>query len=479
MMASGKSKVEAHLQEIAEMEIPVYVLIDELTVLSDCRLVYDEENRKELIIKAKPGHYPVKVRLKLTYANLRTLYSFKSEIISQKNIDGSALLSIRIPETITKDERRRCFRVKPSEEIPVCIRIPLDDKMVIDTEAVDIASRGVSFVAPDNIGPFHIGNALPLTVSIPGFGDIQIEASVRNIEKMHEMTRIGMEFSEMSETEQRKIIQYVTNRELEIRNQTREEQLEKKPIVCIVDDDQNDDRYDFLKYTYEVFATDHFNLVTKLLAHLPDLIVINCDIPEILILLRIIARHHILKGIPVVLTGTEKECPNGAPVKTVYFSSPFKEKLFLKTLEDLIDKCALLKKLDENKFRIIPTKPVKILIIDRFANLGTDNIGALKKYGFHVSIHGNEKNILEKIESNYPDIIIFDEQTEKIDPPSMCSLLNMNKTIKCIPKIILTKEEKTFEIFFSRGFCCGFIKKPVDPQAMIATINKTIKNLWS
>ncbi len=218
-----KHVVDNYVQEITGQDMSVKVVINDAIVLDDCRLICGAEKEKELFVQAKPGDYPETGDVSLTCAYLDSLYTFKSRIVELKIIDPQHMhLKIQFPDKISKEERRQHFRVQPTESNPIQLRLALPDSDFIDVETMDISGGGVSFVMTESVSHFKAGDELYLDISLPKHGDLYALAAVRNVIHLMDLTRIGVEFSHISEDAYKIIMQYVTALELQKREETSE-----------------------------------------------------------------------------------------------------------------------------------------------------------------------------------------------------------------------------------------------------------------
>lgn len=212
----GRHNVDDYVREITGQDIPVRVVINNNIILDDCRLVCRTEKEKELFIQAKPGDYPQSGDVSLTCAYLNSLYSFKSRIVELEIVDPQHMhLKIQFPENILKEERRKHIRVEPTESNPIQLRLARPDSDFIDVETMDISRGGVSFVMTEEERHFKTGDELYLDISLPKYGNLYALAAVRNVIHLMDITRIGVEFSHISEDAYKIIMQYVTALELE------------------------------------------------------------------------------------------------------------------------------------------------------------------------------------------------------------------------------------------------------------------------
>lgn len=224
MELKDQQAINNYIQTISELAIPIDVVINNGVAISGCRLNCEAGGGKKLFIQVASGDYPETGDVKLTWTYSRALYAFKSKIISQRALDSNfTLLEIEFPDRITKEERRKYLRVRPSEEHPIEIRFALPDSDTMKVEAMDISGGGVSFIMSNNINHIKVGDSLYLDINLPMNGNVYALADVKNITHLQDMTRIGVEFSSLSEDAFRIVTQYVTAQEQQIRAEAPED----------------------------------------------------------------------------------------------------------------------------------------------------------------------------------------------------------------------------------------------------------------
>ena len=214
MEFNEQQDIEKQLQEISELSMPVSILINGTIAVSDCRLIYKTDIEKELFVQVASGDYPKTGDLKLTCTHPKALYIFRSRIISQKEIDVEDYLyfKIQFPDMITEAQKRQHFRVRPSETNPIQIRLAIPDSDPINVEVMDIGGGGISFAVLKSDNYFNVGDSLYLDINLPTYNWISALVVVKNISILHNMARIGVEFSRLSENAYKMIMQYVTTK---------------------------------------------------------------------------------------------------------------------------------------------------------------------------------------------------------------------------------------------------------------------------
>lgn len=211
-----KHQVDRYIREITQEDMPLRVVIDESIVLDDCRFVCRDGKDKDLLIEAAlaPGEYPETGHASVTCAGASSLYTFESRVLSIELAEHRRMhVTIRFPDRITKRERRRHVRVRPLATHPVGVRMVVAGGEAVDVEPVDISSGGISFMMTEEVSRFKPGDAIELTIRVPMFGPVSARATVRNVIHLMDLTRIGVEFSSLSQDALKAITQYVAGRE--------------------------------------------------------------------------------------------------------------------------------------------------------------------------------------------------------------------------------------------------------------------------
>ncbi len=217
-----KHQVERYIREMTEQDVSVKIVIDDTIVLEDCRFIPRQGKKKDLLIEAPlaPGDYPETGRARITCAGASSLYAFTSRVLSIEFAEHRRMhLAIQFPDRITKQERRKDVRVQPSGPHPLVARIVVSNDGVIDVETVDISGGGMSFMITEEVSRFKSGDTLELDISVPALGGLRARATVRNVIHLMDLTRIGVEFSLLSDDARRTIMEYVAKREAQMQEE--------------------------------------------------------------------------------------------------------------------------------------------------------------------------------------------------------------------------------------------------------------------
>lgn len=217
-----KRQVEEYIREITRQDMSVQVVIDDTIVLEDCRFIPRKGNKKDLLIEAPltPGDYPETGRARVTCAGASSLYAFVSRVLSIEIAEHRRMhLAIQFPDRITRQERRKNVRVQPSGPHPLVARLVVSNGEVIDVEVVDISGGGMSFMITEEVSRFKSGDTLELDIGILASGDLHARATVRSVIHLMDLTRIGVEFSQLSDDARRTIMEYVAKREAQMKEE--------------------------------------------------------------------------------------------------------------------------------------------------------------------------------------------------------------------------------------------------------------------
>ena len=126
----------------------------------------------------------------------------------------------------------------------------------------------------------------------------------------------------------------------------------------------------------------------------------------------------------------------------------------------------------------------KIFIVDD----GSDIVDALSmvltKHGFQVASSLTASDALKKIKQEKPDLVILDVMFPE-DPSKgfeLSRLFHNDPAVKGIPVVILSAVNIKFKLGFSKKEIDSdwmpvkeFIEKPIEPEKLLAVINKVIQ----
>lgn len=149
-------------------------------------------------------------------------YTFDSTYIQSEIFNGYPALRISIPNTVTRDQKRKYHRVEPSVNEPVYVKFVINDNEVREKVA-NISGGGIAFYT--NLGKSVLwpGRKIePVSITLPTLPIISCLAIVYTVAQVEFPVLIngnsyhyycGAEFVNMDETTRDKIIHYVIEKE--------------------------------------------------------------------------------------------------------------------------------------------------------------------------------------------------------------------------------------------------------------------------
>lgn len=466
---------ESFLREISDLMVPVTISTEDTGEINDCRLIYYGRG-KDLLVRVASSNLPRdKGRIDISCAHRRSLCLFKSYIIGHESSSpDNILLRITYPDLFATEDRRKYVRVRPSNSNPVRVLVPILDSKVIDVETIDVSTHGIAFVLPENLVTFKLGVSFSIIANFPGNNIVHTIVTAKNISRLFNMVRVGMEFSQLSKEEEELLNNYVAKREEEIYQEQRTKQHSKKTSIVLLEQNKYHSRYDFLNSTYKIEKCTLTVSPDNLITHDPDVIVISDSDGSAMKIAKAIRLQPGISPVPLILLSQIETDDMDIPLDTTVLNSPFSEKILITVINDLAKQYKFYRYVRQKRLTVISGKPKKAFVIDRFHNFGDDNAHALATYGFTVNMRRKEEGIPEVIEKFQPDIILIDEEMEHTDPVSLCRQIRSDDSICSIPRIIMTKQKRTYERFYSHELFSAYILKPLNTEDLVSTVLETI-----
>jgi hypothetical protein len=205
-----KHQVERYIDEIIREDMPARIVIDNAITIDNASILLRNGN-KFLVLEAPliAGEYPESGLANVTFAGSTSLYKFHAAIIALDIAENRRMrFTLQFPDRIMKRERRKHVRVKPSTKHAVIVRLSLAHSE-IDAQIADISQGGISFTVTEYVTHFRPGDAVDLVIHIPRYDKLSAGAIIRNVIHLMDLTRIGAEFSGLSNSAVRIIMDYI------------------------------------------------------------------------------------------------------------------------------------------------------------------------------------------------------------------------------------------------------------------------------
>ncbi len=206
-----KHHVNRYLDEIIRDNLTARVVIDGTITLKDCKIC-SKKGSSDIVLDTclTSGEYPETGHADVTFAGEFSLYKFSTAMVSIDITPKRRMrLTLSLPTTITKRERRQHVRIKPPEMHPVAVRVFISNSNVIDVEPVDISEGGIAFMLTEYVTHFKSGDQVDLVITIPRVNNLSAGAVIKSVIHLMDLTRVGAEFSVLSEEAAKTIIKYI------------------------------------------------------------------------------------------------------------------------------------------------------------------------------------------------------------------------------------------------------------------------------
>ena len=123
----------------------------------------------------------------------------------------------------------------------------------------------------------------------------------------------------------------------------------------------------------------------------------------------------------------------------------------------------------------------KVMIVDdesdflKIAKINLENTGK-----YEVQTSSDARDIISRVKSFNPDVILLDILMPKIDGAEACRMLNEDSAGERIPIIILSAldTDKDKLMMYKLGVV-DFLVKPIEKDELIAKIEKALKNKYA
>lgn len=96
--------------------------------------------------------------------------------------------------------------------------------------------------------------------------------------------------------------------------------------------------------------------------------------------------------------------------------------------------------------------------------------------GLNVIQASDGLEALEKIQTNYPDLVLLDIVMPRIDGYEVCRLLKANPETRNIPIVFLTGKRQQLALDWGIKHAEAFVGKPWQPRELLSTIKRLIQD---
>ena len=475
-------QMKLHLTGVYRSQ-PMIEMLFGKAVIGAARISYDANRPDEIVIRATTPMLPKGSVLKLKYFIDGFEYIFESEVINIRSLGNTgAFIRIRRPQTINGSNRRRYLRYYPTCQQPIHVTLTLPQSGAVAFPVQDVSASGFSFLLPFNTDVSAFKKKINCLLDLPGHDTIESEISLKNVTKRKDGFRVGAAFSTLSETNQRKLIDFTVQQTLKNRLAYRRDQGGPLPTLCLIyDNEKNEEQLSYLEQSYRLIRQST-NADWKPMARFsPDVLLFNLNTIDPAVLLPKLRNLNTLKQAPAIVIANERRVEDLSGDATVL--SQFKDPaVLIEAVEQLVP-------VYEPPLEIASsahpgnTQPKEntdaIFIIDLKNDLPQRLVESLEKQHFTVVVKKDSQVLLNAIQNVNPVLIGISSDID-ISFENLMRMLKLNKHTKNRRLfLLLDDEDENDQKAFKRTKKSGItvFRGVVDPvdlarQITILALNK-------
>lgn len=419
-------ELSKHLQFLSDYQIHCRLISASRKIIAKGALLFHKDTER-LQFSPSPLDWFDHDTASIGYGYGAKAYIFRTKPTGVEK--GSLLL--RMPTSVSYFDRRNNFRVTPSKNGPVSVRLLLPDKPEIRTNAEDISGDGFSVVLPRHFPISGVGMTFPATLLLPNEEKITTQATVKWQKFFMGAMWMGCHLSHIEESDQNRIVSYCLREQLNKTNIPPEDRQfdPKKSSVCIIDSKLTADKYAYLKELFTFEVVSNVKAIARLRQHCPALIVLNADHAGSKLILQALNRDRMLKSLPLIIIGKHRKI-GSRPGPVIKVSTPFKKSFLIRTLMEAIEKIEHSNRVSRSCYRFFSGEGKKIAVVDPKNNLDRNALSILE--GLDYSLHWIQKEhgIMEQASEIRPDLLLIENDTGELDAATLCRLFNLNNLLK-------------------------------------------------
>ncbi len=466
-----EKEIGSHLQQLADRQVRLKVFSAKGAFLSRGWIVRNPGSGGRIAISPLPIGAIDTSGLICRYVMDERLFTFTTRPLGNEN----GYLSIAVPTAIRFQNRRTHYRVSPGIDAPVFARIHIPDTGVVLRPVLDISASGFSVLLPYPLECFGKGISLPVHITLPGNTGVQCTGLVKNKSAFMHVRRIGFSFHGIAERNTQKVQAYCRKRLTELEDGNEDTPVDMKKIkVAVIDSGGRNPSLSYLEDRFTVKSTEHLNAIKLFRGYSPELIIIDMAQYGARLVTKTISRDPGLKYLPVVCLGQKPVKMKGRPGAVETVRSPYTRECLMETVRNLVARYRMAEDCEKNAWKLFTGEGKKIMVLCPEKNLRRLHCTLLENDEYPVFRATDELDIVQRITSIMPDVIVLDDETEPVDPATLCRLINLNKTLRSIPKIRMVPGGMEGEEAVFDGSGVTFLKKPLSYKRLADGINRAL-----
>lgn len=468
---SRPEEIISQLRQFAARQVRLEVFDNTGTFLSRGWILCEPGNENRLAISPQPFGALDASALICRCVMDEKLFTFTTRPLGGKNGD----LLIAQPSAIRRKDRRKNYRVSPSAAKPVFVRIEIPDTGTIQRPLQDISFQGFSILLPYQPSLIKKGMSLPVMLTFPDGSTIKGEGHVKNISGFMHVWRVGCSFSGIDKHMNQDIISYCIRREFEKKEKSDDEQINwKKVKVAVVESKDQALSHSLLKNRFEMKSAEYTHAIKLLRSFSPEVILVDLSREGAGLVLKTVTRDPVFKHLPLLILGRKNTRVKGRPGTVTFVRTPHEPEYLVDKIESQITKYRQAENCRNDGWKLFLGTGTKIVVIAPEKNMGRIRCGQLVKNEYEVLCISDELDIIQRIASIMPHLIILDDENPMTDSATLCRMINFNKTIRGIPKIRLIADKIGAEMAVFEDFGITFLEKPFSFRQLLESINLSL-----
>jgi c-di-GMP-binding flagellar brake protein YcgR len=434
-------QIKKHLALLYYFQPAMGLYLDAQTSLSVSRFIYNPDQKKEIVLKTTTTERPKGSSVTVRYMLEGSIYYFKSELKTFTPFSHyGAFYKIGSPQSVRAINRRNFLRLQPSDHAPVMVTLNLPGIGPISEPVKDLSAGGISLLIPQKYGITSIEAELDIILHLPDRSPLSTTAVVKNKAQSSEGLRLGVEFYQMSDDNQKKLTDYIVSYTLSAKHREESQNTSEIPTIYLIQDNKKmEESLSYLKQPYRLLCQDIKEEWKSIGNASPDILLFNLEtIPANSLISKIQSLSNWRTPPPAIVISQDESLEIECDATIL---SQFKDPaMLIEAVEQARNLQNISKKDIKKTIFKLPTahqtaKKV-ILVLDLLQNFSKDVVNEMESKQFAVKVLPHLQGILDVIKKFKPKLIVINVDVE-LSLDGFFRMVKINKLAQSIPFAIL------------------------------------------
>ena len=469
-------EIKRHLTELYQLQIAVNLCVEEKVELPGASLIYIRETDTGLTVKTRTVFIHGQPDIEIIYSHLGKACRFSSRIISiEETTSHYSFYKIEIPELIAMIDRRTYLRVTPSEGEKIYVEFSSAEIGSVNFPVLDISGGGVAFLVPAEFSALQKDTSPSLSLSFPDKRTLVFDALVIDTSNYLKHKRVGVTFINISEIDRAAITRFVFQKQMEAKQATDTAvKIADNGVTIALICEADTARYHFLKERNNLRVIKHLTSQNEISRMAPDIVILDVENGNSLQFLDMVKAAQATNFFPILIVGNDPKALVTTSEFITYSPPPFRENFIVQILRTMVFKSRLFTTCEKIQWRNPNRRETRVLVVGRSESMENSQVQSMENQGFGVILLEDKDGIISRIIDSRPDIIIMDDRFEKTDIFSLCRIMNINKKLRRIPKVLLTDDIKNVEDLFNESIIANTLVRPFTTNELIVKIKNAL-----